>query len=638
MNLQSRLFIFFLAVALLVLVLIGGVLPASLSRQNLDVISEDTITQLDHIDIALSQFVGEIKNDVTALSLDRDIRIRNDTGFTTFLNASEETFRYSIGDREALIIAHLKDYQLTHPFVNSVYMGRENGAFVRAFKRARPTAYDPRERSWYLLAKAHPGEVMVTEPYAALTTADVNIGVVTALIDENDTFYGTVGVDVTLASLTRYLSEFDIGRGGEMVLVDEDGMILASKNQARLFGNISDLLGDRTREFMTTREGVLPLGETYLMYRASDELGWKIGAFVPVEAIDQEINKTVVGILLYVLLALILLSGLSLLLVNHTVIRPLVNLTEVSRTITQTGNLDQAIETRSRGEIGSLYRSFKAMVERIRREEEGRKQALAALADHRDHLEEIVIDRTRELAEAKEAAESADRLKSAFLATMSHELRTPLNSIIGFSGILLQGLAGPLNPEQKKQLGMVAESSEHLLALINDVLDLSKIEAGQLSLADDVFDPGAVIERVARSVGPLAAKKHLALEVDVAPGMGSFRGDGRRVEQILLNLVGNAVKFTEQGTVRVAGAAGADGIELVVSDTGIGIGREDMEKLFRPFCQVETGLNRTYEGTGLGLSISSRLVELMGGTIGVESERGRGSTFRVLLPLGKVGS
>ncbi|WP_211309606.1 ATP-binding protein [Thauera aromatica] len=278
---------------------------------------------------------------------------------------------------------------------------------------------------------------------------------------------------------------------------------------------------------------------------------------------------------------------------------------------------------------------------------------------HTQELEQRVAERTEALARAnaelltaKQAAESADHLKSAFLATMSHELRTPLNSIIGFTGILLQGLAGPLNAEQGKQLGMVRDSARHLLALINDVLDISRIEAGELRMACDVFDPAAAVAKVVGIVRPLAEKKALALEVEVADGIGPMVGDARRVEQILLNLLGNAVKFTEQGRVRLqvdavagppgpagpAGAAAAARLRMAVSDTGIGIRPEDMVLLFQPFRQIDTALSRKHDGTGLGLAICRRLAEMMGGDITVDSRWQEGSTFTVTLPLRPSGA
>jgi PAS domain S-box-containing protein len=295
-------------------------------------------------------------------------------------------------------------------------------------------------------------------------------------------------------------------------------------------------------------------------------------------------------------------------------------------------------------------------------------------------LERRVLERTAELAQARDRAESADRVKSAFLATMSHELRTPLNSIIGFTGLMLQGLAGPLNPEQTKQLGMVRNSGQHLLALINDVLDISKIEAGQLQIVNAPFDLPESIQKVVQTVAPLARKKQLPLIVEVSPEVGQITSDRRRVEQILLNLLSNAIKFTEKGQVVLtvmredvmredvmregvmregeaevhasritdhgsritvhasrltdhASRLTPPALRISVTDTGPGIKREDLDKLFLPFRQLDNGTARQHEGTGLGLAICKRLVERMGGTISVQSEWGKGSTFQFTLPV-----
>jgi len=880
MKLRSRVLLLYLCIVVLVLVLIGGVLPSTLHKQNLDTISEDSIRQLRHIDFALSNFIGEAKYDVLALSLNDKIQTRDDVGFTNFLNASENTFRYSVGNQEQEIIDILKDYQTTHPYVSSVYMGREDGAFVRSYSRARPTAYDPRERPWYILAKEHPGRVSVTEPYQSVTTPDVNIGIVTPILDHNGTMIGVVGADITLVNLTRYISTVGSMDGGEMILTDQKGTILASRDSSHPFGNINDILGDQTPAFLARQEGVLVLNGTYLMYYTSTELGWKIGNFVPFSTIEQKINESIQRILLFVVLALILLSVITLVALNYTVIRPLTSLTEVSRKITETGDFDQTIETEGAGEIGSLARSFKTMVEKIhtditerrkaedalreneakyhriietanegvwivdgnmnttfvnqrftdmlgyRREEMAgknvldyvitedkaamdtqlvdrrngiksryecrlrhrdgrtiwclisgspildeansfqgsfgmitditeRKKAEEALREseefnrglvenlpdiiaiydsqgivrfanraalnimgssvskvigepilsfvadyqrsyveqkmkarlsgvqsapyevdivtgsgeiitsilqavpinyrkepvvlvlmtniterkqaeqklleaHRD-LEKKVDERTWQLSEANLHLQELDRLKSLFIASMSHELRTPLNSIIGFTGIMVKGLAGEINPEQKKQLGMVQDSARHLLALINDVIDISKIEADKIEAGVSTFNLSDVLRDVKNTYDPSAKERGLVLNIEI-PGPVAVTSDDRRIKQIIMNLVSNAIKFTDEGNVDLTVEQRGSVVQVRVSDTGIGIGKEDLEQLFRPFSRIAVP-GRLVEGTGLGLYLSKKLARFLGGDITAESEPHKGSVFTFSFPI-----
>lgn len=269
----------------------------------------------------------------------------------------------------------------------------------------------------------------------------------------------------------------------------------------------------------------------------------------------------------------------------------------------------------------------------------GRAGAPAALAGTMHDI----TDRARAAAERERRlrAEAADRVKSSFLATMSHELRTPLNSIIGFTGVILQGLAGPLNPEQHKQLEMVRGSARHLLALVNDVLDISKIEAGQLEVAQLPFDLRGSIAKVLDLVRPMAVAKQLDLVAHLSPSLGRAVGDQRRFEQIVLNLLTNAIKFTERGRIgldaHIVPGPGTDAdepaVQVRVSDTGIGIKPDDMLSLFQPFRQIDSGLSRSHEGTGLGLAICRRLAALMAGSVTAESTWGKGSTFTVQLPL-----
>ncbi len=285
---------------------------------------------------------------------------------------------------------------------------------------------------------------------------------------------------------------------------------------------------------------------------------------------------------------------------------------------------------------GSVIRVDKGKITNVvvvSRDITSRKETEEELRKYRENLEEMVKERTTELEIAKEKAESADRLKSAFLATMSHELRTPLNSIIGFTGILMKGIAGPLNDEQLKQLGMAKGSAQHLLELINDVLDISKIEAGQLVVSLSEFDFNKMIRKVTSLVEPLAVKKKLDLILIKPDREVILNSDERRVSQVFLNLINNAIKFTDKGSVKIECGISEQRILTKVIDTGIGINAEDLGKLFKPFSQIDTGLTRNHDGTGLGLSISKKLVEKLGGTITIESEVGVGSTFIVTLPL-----
>ncbi|MFA5140814.1 MAG: ATP-binding protein [Elusimicrobiota bacterium] len=333
------------------------------------------------------------------------------------------------------------------------------------------------------------------------------------------------------------------------------------------------------------------------------------------------------SLLLVGVVAAFLLSMLT----QKAISEPILRLVDAAKGISETGKYSFRVEKQGSDEIGMLCETFNDMIAQVEKREASLQEAHAV-------LEERVKERTAQLAVAKEAAESADRLKSAFLATMSHELRTPLNSIIGFTGILLQELPGPLNEEQKKQLGMSKGSAEHLLELINDVLDISKIEAGQLQVVVEPFDLRAAVQKTILAARPLADKKGLALEADIAPEVGTIAGDRRRVEQVLLNLLSNAIKFTDRGRVRTECSLRAGQVSIRVTDTGIGMRKEDMADLFKPFRQIDAGISRQYEGTGLGLSICKKLVELMDGSIRAESALGAGSTFSVAFPADRKAS
>jgi len=250
----------------------------------------------------------------------------------------------------------------------------------------------------------------------------------------------------------------------------------------------------------------------------------------------------------------------------------------------------------------------------------------AAIAIQNARLFHEIQDKSRQL-------EIANKHKSEFLANMSHELRTPLNAIIGFSEVLLERLFGDVNEKQVDYLKDIHSSGRHLLNLINDILDLSKVEAGRMELEPSTFDLPSAIANAMALIRERAQRHGIALGMDVDPDLGDIVADERKLKQILLNLLSNAVKFTpDGGRIDVRARQDDSFVRISVADTGVGIAREDQEAVFEEFRQVGSNYTTKQEGTGLGLALTRRFVELHGGTIGVESEPGQGSTFTFTLP------
>jgi signal transduction histidine kinase len=255
---------------------------------------------------------------------------------------------------------------------------------------------------------------------------------------------------------------------------------------------------------------------------------------------------------------------------------------------------------------------------------------------NRDELGALVANVNQmceELGRVYEQLEAASKHKSQFLANMSHELRTPLNAILGYTELILDNIYGEMPEKARAVLERLQANGRHLLGLINDVLDLSKIEAGQLTLSLDEYSLSDVVHGVISAVEPLAAEKRLTFKAEVAPDLPIGHGDERRLSQVLLNLVGNAIKFTDKGEVAIRARATNGAFTVAVRDTGPGIAGADQAKIFEEFLQADSSITRKKGGTGLGLSIAKRIIEMHGGRIWVESEPGKGSTFYFTLPV-----
>jgi len=252
--------------------------------------------------------------------------------------------------------------------------------------------------------------------------------------------------------------------------------------------------------------------------------------------------------------------------------------------------------------------------------------AQSVLAIHNARLFREIEEKGREL-------EVANKHKSEFLANMSHELRTPLNAILGYTELILDSIYGEVPEKIQEVLQRVEKNGRHLLGLINNVLDLSKIEAGQLTLSLSDYSMGHVVQTALTSVESLAEEKKLALKVMIPTDLPTGKGDEQRIAQVLLNLLGNAIKFTENGEIRVEVNVPSETFLVSVSDTGPGLSTTDQNKIFEEFHQADRSSTREKGGTGLGLSIAKRIVEMHGGRIWVESNPGKGSTFRFTLPV-----
>jgi two-component system, NtrC family, sensor kinase len=444
---------------------------------------------------------------------------------------------------------------------------------------------------------------------------------------------GVVVAEIDLGFLRQVMDRARIGTAGYAYAVDSRGVLVAHPDTDLVLRHTSfaglpqvqaALRAGEREPVDAATTGQDPDGTKVLTaYQTIESLSWHVfveeplsDAFAPLTSAIWRAALLLVAFLLFAIVTSVLLA--------RRLVRPIESIQAAAARI-GSGALDQRIEAVSHDELGALAEEFNRMA--------------ARLEESYSNLEQKVQERTRELATALGALdeksrelETVSRHKSEFLANMSHELRTPLNAIIGFSQVLRERLFGEVNEKQAEYLDDIINSGNHLLALINDILDLSKVEAGQIELELAPFSLREALERGVVMVREQATNDGVHIGISAAPDVDVVTGDERRIRQVIFNLLSNAVKFTPAGGAVDVRARQVNGeVRVSVADTGPGIAPEDHKRIFDEFQQTEAGIEQR-EGTGLGLALSKRLVELHGGRIWVESEFGKGSTFVFALP------
>lgn len=570
---------------------------------------------LEAIEKSNASYTGTAK-DIEQHILDLDAQWQ---AATTDIPLIQQTVHNPIAD-------HLRLFLKRFPQHSEIFVTDRYGAEIAGSDRTSDY-YQADEEWWQKGWNNGKGAVYFGSPEFDQSAGVLAIAITVPITDgDRGEVLGVLKTVYNITALSQNVGSFAIGRGSKAYLIDGKGNFVggvpleqigkaappAFLLNGRIFSGSGYDLNAQNETGQSVVVGYTPVSSGSVTPEI-DQLGWVIlieqdraEAFAPIVRL-----RTAAGVL--TLLAVLLAAAVALWL-GHSLTRELAGLTKAASEF-GAGNLSVRAPIDSRDEIGKLGVAFNAMADQV-------SQLIGG-------MERSVV----EAQAARERAERSDQVKSAFLASVSHELRTPLNAIINYTKFVVKGVMGPTTERQTETLNKVIDSGKHLLNLINDVLDISKIESGSLTLfVEDNVDLKDVLQTTYSTAKSLLSDKPVELKLEMDDALPLLMGDKQRIRQIMLNLVSNACKFTETGFIKICAHQKEDAIQIAVQDSGPGIAAEEYDAVFQTFKQTETGL-RQGSGTGLGMPISRSLAEAHGGRLWFESKVGEGSTFYVTLPV-----